>query len=49
MHKRPSYWPSDRSLFRDKSARRSAVVWIMLVAVIAAGLLVVAFWSHPLP
>jgi hypothetical protein len=47
MRKRPSYWPSDRSLFRDKVKRRGAAVWIVFALSIAAALLVAALWRHP--
>ena len=47
MRKRVSYWPTDRSLFREKGRRRSAGVWIVLVLSIVAALLLVTLWRNP--
>jgi hypothetical protein len=47
MHKRPSYWPADRSLFRDKARRRSAAVWAVLIGAVIAALIVAAVWRQP--
>lgn len=40
MRKRPSYWPSERSLFRDKGRRSSIAPWIVLALCIAAAVVV---------
>ena len=48
MHKRPSYWPAERSLFRDKGKRRHAVVWVLVVFSVACAAVVAALWRHPL-
>ena len=47
MHKRPFYWPTHRSLFRDKARRRSAAVWIVLVGAVIAAVIVAAVWRQP--
>ena len=47
MRKRPSHWPNERSLFRDKGQRRSVATWIVLALSIAAAILVAGFWRHP--
>ena len=47
MRKRPSFWPHDRSLFRDTGRRRSAATWIVLALSVAAAVLVVGFWRNP--
>ncbi|HMC15785.1 MAG TPA: hypothetical protein VKI18_09145 [Albitalea sp.] len=49
MRKRQSYWPSDRSLFRDKGRRRLAAIWIVLALSIAAALMAAGFWQHTPP
>ncbi|HEX6704930.1 MAG TPA: hypothetical protein VF169_09240 [Albitalea sp.] len=46
MRKRPSYWPTDRSLFRNTDRRRSAAVWIVLAAAIAAAVLMATLWPR---
>ena len=47
MRKRPSFWPDDRSLFRDKGRRRSIATWLVLVLSIAAAVMVAGFWRYP--
>ena len=47
MRKRPSHWPSERSLFRDQGKRRSVAIWIVWALSIAAAVLVVGFTRHP--
>ncbi len=47
MRKRASFWPSDRSLFREKARRRSAGVWIVFVLSIMAALLLATLWRNP--
>jgi hypothetical protein len=49
MRKPPFYWPSDRSLFRDKGRRRVAAVWIVLAVSIAAAVAAAGFWRHTPP
>ncbi len=47
MRKRPSYWPSERSLFRDKGKRRNIAVWALLVLSIVAAVAMAALWRYP--
>ena len=49
MRKRQSFWPSDRSLFRDKGRRRVAAIWIVLALSIAAAVMATGFWRHAPP
>jgi hypothetical protein len=49
MRKRPSYWPSDRSLFREKARRRRISVWIVFVLSIVAAMLLATLWRQPVP
>ena len=46
MRKRPSFWPTDRSLFRTRDRRRSATVWIVLAAAIAAAVLMASLYPQ---
>jgi len=47
MRKRPSHWPSDRSLFRDRGKRRSVTTWIVLALSVAAAVLLAGLWRNP--
>jgi hypothetical protein len=47
MRKRPSYWPTERSLFRDKGKRSVAATWIVWILSIAAAVLVASYLRHP--
>jgi hypothetical protein len=49
MRKPPSYWPTDRSLFRDKGRRRVAAVWIVLALAVAAAVMAAGFWPDAAP
>jgi len=47
MRKRPSYWPAERSLFRDKGRRSVVATWIVWALSIAAAILVIGYLRHP--
>jgi hypothetical protein len=49
MHKRPSFWPADRRLFRDKAKRSLAATLIVWALSIAAAVLLVSVLRQPLP
>jgi hypothetical protein len=49
MRKRQSYWPSDRSLFRDKGRRRLAAIWIVLALSIVAAVMAASLWRNAPP
>jgi hypothetical protein len=48
MRKRPSYWPTERSLFRDSGKRSIVATLIVWVLSIAAAFLLVGYLRHPL-
>ena len=47
VRKRPSYWPTERSLFRDKGRRSVAATWIVWALSVASALLVAGYLRHP--
>jgi hypothetical protein len=48
MHKRPFFWPTDRSLFRRAAKRRGmAVGLVVALALLAAGVVVVMWPAVP--
>jgi hypothetical protein len=49
MRKRPSFWPAQRSLFRDKARRSVIATWIVWALSIAAAALLAGFWRQPNP
>lgn len=49
MRKRPSYWPAERRLFRDKAKRgllATGAVWLLSIV---AAVLLVSVPGHPGP
>ena len=48
MRKRPSYWPTERSLFRDRGRRSIVATLIVWALSIAAAFLLVGCLRHPL-
>ena len=48
MRKRPSYWPTERSLFRDRGGRSIVATLIVWALSIAAAFLLVGYLRHPL-
>jgi hypothetical protein len=46
MRKRPSFWPTDRSLFRDKGRRRVATIWVVLALSIGAAVVATGLWRN---
>jgi hypothetical protein len=48
MRKRPSYWPTERSLFRDRGGRSIVATVIVWALSIAATFLLVGYLRHPL-
>jgi hypothetical protein len=49
MRKRPSFWPTDRRLFRDKARRSVAATVIVWALSIAAAILLVSVLHQPVP
>ena len=47
VRKRPSYWPTRRSLFRDEGRRSVAATWIVWALSIAAAILLAAVLRQP--
>lgn len=48
MRKRPSYWPAERRLFREKGGRRSLVAtWVVWLLSIAAAVLLASYLRQP--
>ena len=47
MFKRPSHWPADRRLFRDKASRSVITTWLVLALSIAAAVLLASYLRHP--
>jgi len=47
VRKRPSYWPSERSLFRDKGKRSVVATLVVWALSIAAAVLLASYLRHP--
>ena len=47
MRKRPSYWPAERSLFRDKGKRSVVTTWVVWALSIAAAILLASYLRQP--
>ncbi len=47
MRKRPSSWPTERSLFRDKGRRSVVATWIVWLLSIAAAVVLAGYLRHP--
>jgi len=49
MRKRPSFWPADRRLFRDKAKRNVVATLVVWALSIAAAILLVSVLRQPMP
>ena len=47
MRKRPSFWPAERSLFRDKGRRSVVATWVVWALSIAAAILLASYLRQP--
>ncbi len=47
MFNRPSHWPANLRLFRDKGSRSVIATWIVLLLSVAAAALLASVLRHP--